>query len=1224
MRKLLTRLLVFLLAVTSVFGLTGLKSVKAEEVAVSGMQIVGASLRSPAGEDAYTGIRFETTITKEAFNALKEANEGKVISFGTKISDVDGFSPVYVSYVTSENMAFVEEGNNYKYYASITFNNEDFALDVLKMLRNDDTLTTIEGATEEELLKIEKYKQASYAELLKATSYYEIDGTKYYTASLIRSMRMVANWYVEGDILNETEKAFISSKNYFTAVTPITGYNYVEQDGEIVNDNGEAYVFATKAQVAYKAQNVPVVDGKLDLSNVAFDEELGEKVTLYIFDEGNKVSELTAKYVTEYITTVAEMKKAVEIGDLSAEIAAEGYYAGNITTGEYGDLYNDGYYVLGCDLDFTGYKIEHAVTDINTSAQYGVHRPFVGTFDGQGYALKNVEVVNGVGIFGQISHKANIKNLAIIDYNFPAGNGTPMGVLAFSESVDSDHDTGGAVFEDLYITLGTLNNNDSKWRRRGMLFGQLVNPRTVLKNIVVEANVTHTTYESYIGQPTLFYYANNHVYIEGKSLYQHKASNSTSIADSALANSIENLFVISKDITNSGLTFRMTAASSGNPASVAYNDKDTANVIETNAITSSGSYYWPEYYYTDSEGNATFVKPENYEGANNIVMRRYDDYTAFASDTKTDKTSLNKFTHDMWVVSNGAVYYKNNYKNIVTSVVKNNANEVVDEIIFDESSDYFKFNFKDSADIDANCIKITLEGDASSLAIEGNKVYVNGTLPAEGSVVINVEQEISGYKATASYTATLTNVKYIDSLVYFDASTGKFDTTVIKGTVQSAIVTYDNTEYALTVTDGLVEGVTVENRTTAHGNTLDSSVSGYKLYVKTGESEGAEVGFVLIDDGDFNGASVLVSTDSGNYSLTNVEFVSKVIKTQGDLAVLNAASSKYDFGYYVLGNNIEVEDDVTTENVNEAIAINHANCFTSNKAVGNFNGIFDGKGYTITNLELGNYGMFSSVGALAIIRNFALNNVKVVNVSILAEYLKTQTIAAARTGSPSWLQASTYPGIRIENLYIKLSSNSSMPKGLFGICVDSFVYRLSSVIVDWQDAPTVTVENGVVKEGVVEITSNVGLITSDTRTSLNTFNYAYMLCSRGSNFNVYTISNYPLMYKQDYALTTKNDSNSKYYVYIDGVSTQLAINTTFSATKTLAFGAKVANPYNTVLPITTATASDIAYMNAAEISSYSSNTALASGIGTNLATFTNNAYWDTSLGYPVWESLPQA
>ena len=70
MRKLLTRILVFLLAVTSVFGLTGLKSVKAEEVAVSGMQIVGASLRSPAGEDAYTGIRFETTITKEAFNAL--------------------------------------------------------------------------------------------------------------------------------------------------------------------------------------------------------------------------------------------------------------------------------------------------------------------------------------------------------------------------------------------------------------------------------------------------------------------------------------------------------------------------------------------------------------------------------------------------------------------------------------------------------------------------------------------------------------------------------------------------------------------------------------------------------------------------------------------------------------------------------------------------------------------------------------------------------------------------------------------------------------------------------------------------------------------------------------------------------------------------------------------------------------------------------------------------
>ena len=104
-------------------------------------------------------------------------------------------------------------------------------------------------------------------------------------------------------------------------------------------------------------------------------------------------------------------------------------------------------------------KIEHYVeTATSNGAKYGADRPFVGTFDGQGYALKNVEVTNGLGVFGVISHKANVKNLAIIDYVFPYSKDiTPMGVLATVDSINSDHDCGGAIFEDLYITLGNLN-----------------------------------------------------------------------------------------------------------------------------------------------------------------------------------------------------------------------------------------------------------------------------------------------------------------------------------------------------------------------------------------------------------------------------------------------------------------------------------------------------------------------------------------------------------------------------------------------------------------------------------------------------------------------------------------------------------------------------------------------------------------------------------------------
>ena len=361
MRKLLTRILVFLLAVTSVFGLTGLKSVKAEEVAVSGMQIVGASLRANAtGEEDLTGIRFETTITKEAFNALIDANEGKVISFGTKISDVDGFSPVYLSYVTSENMAFAEDENDdtiYKYYASITFNDKDFALDVLKMLRNDDTLTTTEGATEEELLKIEKYKQASYAELLKATSYYEIDGTKYYTTSLVRSMRMVGNHYDKnGYELPEGFKA----KNYFIAGEEYKGY--LKEDGSVVVDGFDASVVtgvSTKASpeaLAFTNESglnvtVPTLTNK----------NLGSNVVLYAFDKTNKVYSLTLKYVTDLISKAEDLQKfnvgytfdATEYANATDKDA----YLAKCQENPYD--YYEGYYVLTNDIDATGITFDH-------------------------------------------------------------------------------------------------------------------------------------------------------------------------------------------------------------------------------------------------------------------------------------------------------------------------------------------------------------------------------------------------------------------------------------------------------------------------------------------------------------------------------------------------------------------------------------------------------------------------------------------------------------------------------------------------------------------------------------------------------------------------------------------------------------------------------------------------------------------------------------------------
>ena len=382
MRKLLTKLLVFLLAVTSVFGLTGIKSVKAEDVIANGFKIEGASLRSPAGEDEYTGIRFETTVSQEAFDAIIADADGKEVRFGTLIKDNDSDSdPIdFCSVTTGKVSGFKTVSGEFTYYASITFNNDEFDADVIEKVKGS-AVVNLDAEREIYKTQIALYRTLAYAELLDATSYYQFgedESTRVFTQTLTRSMRMVANWYVDGDLLKEAEKEFIINKNYFKAVNPITGYGYLRaEDGKIVNSDGEAYVIGENVQVAYKAQNIPVVDGKLDLSNVKFDEELGKNVTLYFFDANNNVSELTAKYVTNTITckedlrmfdvtytfSQAEYEELLAEGDEDKIIAYLEDREANPFT------YYDGYYVLtkNIDADTTSMAKHESVFKLNTT-----------------------------------------------------------------------------------------------------------------------------------------------------------------------------------------------------------------------------------------------------------------------------------------------------------------------------------------------------------------------------------------------------------------------------------------------------------------------------------------------------------------------------------------------------------------------------------------------------------------------------------------------------------------------------------------------------------------------------------------------------------------------------------------------------------------------------------------------------------------------------------------
>ena len=120
------------------------------------------------------------------------------------------------------------------------------------------------------------------------------------------------------------------------------------------------------------------------------------------------------------------------------------------------------------------------------------------------------------------------------------------------------------------------------------------------------------------------------------------------------------------------------------------------------------------------------------------------------------------------------------------------------------------------------------------------------------------------------------------------------------------------------------------------------------------------------------------------------------------------------------------------------------------------------------------------------------------------------------------------------------------------------------------------------------------------------------------------------MYKTG-TVKLNNNNGCRYYNFnTDGSKYLLTYNKTYAPTKVFGFANNATLDgikafYNGFVNLDVGVASDISYtvQYRNTVLAFNDNTAFASGIGSSLATFTNNAYWDTTNGYPVWASLPQ-
>ncbi len=330
MKKFLVKILICLLAVTSVFGLTTMSSVQASgSETISGVVLEGAGLRIDPEDSDLSGLRFKTTVTDEALEAIlaKAQEQGETkFSLGVEITDADGtsqgsdnsvmdFNYITLSDLGEETLAPYKGSGTFTYYVAVTFNEAQFASDVEALLLAKNLLTAGQADYDAKLADyVATYKALSYAELLTAKCYYKIGEQKYYTDTLTRSMRIVANYYDKNPELLEELGLYenfvtVNNAKHFV-ITPISnselsGYLYINEGKATIS--ADSFEPTVNTRIAYNQRSVPCTFENNELLidptelSALLDEgdslTIGSEIVLYAFNENNEVTTLTLNVV---------------------------------------------------------------------------------------------------------------------------------------------------------------------------------------------------------------------------------------------------------------------------------------------------------------------------------------------------------------------------------------------------------------------------------------------------------------------------------------------------------------------------------------------------------------------------------------------------------------------------------------------------------------------------------------------------------------------------------------------------------------------------------------------------------------------------------------------------------------------------------------------------------------------------------------------------------------
>ena len=236
-----------------------------------------------------------------------------------------------------------------------------------------------------------------------------------------------------------------------------------------------------------------------------------------------------------------------------------------------------------------------------------------------------------------------------------------------------------------------------------------------------------------------------------------------------------------------------------------------------------------------------------------------------------------------------------------------------------------------------------------------------------GAASIRLTYDIYSHDVNISVLPTI--AKYNGARIEFSALDGDLPLTEIFGKEVEIISAYDDqTKYE--IVDNKIVGITVDGKTTPKERVIT------------------------------------VCSDECGYEVSIVAYT-KIIKTGKDLEIFNlgdnvkindgAVVGNVLDGYYVLADNVNASDYQSNVKYN----IHPMNCTLLQNGAG-LTGTFDGRGYTITNLTLGDFGLFGIVSG-------TIKNVAFKNVNFLSKGTNYNYVLANYIGNTAC----------VENVYIK-------------------------------------------------------------------------------------------------------------------------------------------------------------------------------------------------------------